>query len=257
MSRKLSATIITLNEEKNIERCLISLRDIVDEVIVLDSFSEDRTVEICKSMGAIVVQRKWEGYAASKNFVNSLAKHDYIFSIDADESLDSKLQKAILEVKKSGFTDVYAVNRLTNYCGKWIKYSGWHPDIKTRIFPKERTKWAGAYVHEELEIEGAFKTILLEGNLLHYSYYNFNEHRVRADKYSALTAKKMAEKGKKASLFKPYLSGLGRFIAMFLLKKGFLDGKMGFKIALISAQSNIFKYKELRKINREQRNRLK
>lgn len=251
MNHKLTATIITFNEERNIERCIDSLLTIADEIIVLDSFSTDRTEEICLSKGVRFEKREWKGYSNAKNYLNNLASHEYIFSVDADEAPDKTLQNSILNEKKIGFSNIYSVNRLTNYCGHWIKHSGWYPDIKVRIFPKSRSKWEGEFVHEELVIDGSPESILLDGHLLHYSYYNFKEHRERADKYSKLTAKKLFAKGKKAGLLKPFVSGFGRFVSMYLIKKGFLDGKMGFKIALISAKSNIFKYRELRRLHHE------
>lgn len=246
---KITATIITLNEERNIGRCIESIISVADEIIVLDSFSSDKTEEICQQYPVQFVQRKWEGYSESKNYLNSLANHSYILSVDADEALDEKLKANILSLKTNGLKDVYSVNRLTNYCGRWIKHSGWYPDIKIRLFPKEGSNWNGAIVHEELEYPKNLKVIQLEGHLLHYSYYDFKDHRERADKYSKLTAFKMHQAGKKASVLKPYLSAIGRFVSMYIIKLGFLDGKMGFKIAQISAASNIYKYKELRRLN--------
>jgi len=248
---KVSATIITLNEERNIDRCIRSLKDVVDEIIVLDSHSTDNTEKICVEHGVVFKKRDWEGYSASKNHLNKLAQYDYILSIDADEALDDELKNSILELKKLNDPEVYTVNRLTNYCGKWIKHSGWYPDVKLRLFPKTGCYWEGEFVHEELVYPCNLTIEPLAGHLEHYSYYSFKEHRERADKYSTLTAKKMHKAGKKASIAKPYLSGLGRFISMYFIKAGFLDGKMGFKIAWISAQSNVFKYKELRRLNQE------
>lgn len=247
---KISATIITLNEERNIERCIRSLQSVADEIIVLDSFSTDRTEEICRSLGVRFEQLKWQGYSGSKNYLNGLAQYDYILSIDADEAVDEELANAILEVKKLNDPEVYSVNRLTNYCGKWIKHSGWYPDVKVRLFPRDGSYWQGEYVHEELVYPATLPVVQLKGHLEHYSYYSFKEHRERADKYSTLTAQKMHAKGKKASALKPYLSAIGRFISMYFIKGGILDGKMGFKIAQISAQSNVFKYKELIRLNR-------
>lgn len=252
-SHHITATVITLNEERNIGRCIDALKPVADEIIVLDAFSTDATPRICKEKSVRFEQREWEGYSASKNFLNSLATHNYIFSVDADEAPDEKLQASILQVKKEGLSGIYSVNRLTNYCGAWIKHSGWYPDVKTRVFPKELSHWDGQYVHEELIVEGNPQPQLLSGHLLHYSYYDFKDHRARADKYSLLTARKMNAKGKKASMLKPYLSAFGRFISMYILKKGFLDGKMGWHIARISALSNVLKYKELRRLNHEQR----
>ncbi len=248
---KITATIITFNEERNIERCIRSLEGVADEIIVLDSFSSDRTKEICEGFTVRFEQRAWEGYSESKNYLNALVSTDYILSLDADEALDDQLKQAILTVKSNPNPQVYAVNRLTNYCGKWIKHSGWYPDVKVRLFSKEGSFWDGAIVHETLVFPKELKVEPLAGHLEHYSYYSQEDHRKRADTYSRLTAQKMHEQGKKASALKPYLSAIGRFVSMYVLKLGFLDGKMGFRIAWISAQSNVFKYKELRRLNRE------
>lgn len=248
---KITATIITFNEERNIERCIRSVDGVADEIIVLDSLSTDRTEEICKRLNVRFVSRAWEGYSESKNYLNSLVSTDYILSLDADEALDETLKSEVIKLKSDSNPQIYSVNRLTNYCGKWIKHSGWYPDIKARLFPKEGSYWDGAIVHEELIFPDDLEIIQLNGHLEHFSYYSFEDHRARADKYSSLTAQKMHKKGKKASVLKPYLSALGRFVSMYILKAGFLDGKMGFKIAQISAQSNVFKYKELRRLNRE------
>jgi glycosyltransferase involved in cell wall biosynthesis len=254
MMNKLTATIITFNEERNIARRIDALMPIVEEIIVLDSFSSDRTMDICREKGVRVEQREWEGYAASKNYLNSLATHEYILSVDADEAPDDVLKQAILVEKAQGLMGVYSVNRLTNYCGKWIKHSGWYPDVKIRLFPKDTSRWSGKYVHEELLVDGNPEPKLLNGHLLHYSYYNFEDHRQRADRYSRLTAQKFHEAGKKSNGLKPYLSALARFVSMYILKRGFLDGYMGLKIAIISAKSNILKYNELNRLNREQNN---
>jgi len=248
---KISATIITLNEEHNIGRCIQSLKGVADEIIVLDSHSTDNTKRICEEAGVRFEARAWEGYSASKNYLNNLAQYDYILSLDADEALDAELRAALLAVKKEKKPQVYAVNRLTNYCGKWIRHSGWYPDVKVRLFPKQGSEWVGAHVHEELEYSQGLQEIQLAGHLEHYSYYSFKGHRERADKYSALTAAKFYEQGKRVGPLKPYISAIGRFIGMYFIKKGFLDGKMGFKIAVISAQSNVFKYKELLRLQRE------
>lgn len=250
-NHKLSAVIITLNEERNIGRCIDALKPIADEILVVDSYSEDKTESICRQKNIRFIQTEWKGYAATKNYANSLADNDYIFSVDADEAPDENLQSEILALKKSGFDGAYSVNRLTNYCGVWIKNSGWFPDWKVRIFNKNNTHWQGEFVHEELAFSSKIKIKEINGYLLHYSYYNFQEHQERADKYSKLTAKKLYKNGKKANMLKPYLSAIGRFIAMYFIKKGFLDGKMGYKIALISAKSNFIKYKTLNKLNYE------
>lgn len=247
----LSVVIITFNEARNIERVIKSVVNVSDDIIVVDSFSSDNTLTICQKFNVTVVQRKWEGYSQQKNFANTLAKHDYILSLDADEALDSELENEILNLKKSGFSAVYSVNRLVNYCGQWIKHSTWYPDRKVRIFPKFGSQWVGELVHEELETDQSLNTIQLSGHLHHYTYYNYVEHRKRADKYSDLTALKMHKAGKKATVLKPYFSAFARFMSMYIIHFGFLDGFKGFKIAQISARSNIYKYKRLRQLNRE------
>lgn len=248
---KLSVVIITFNEARNIERAILSVQNIADEIIVVDSFSTDDTQNICKKYNINFHQRKWTGYSDQKNHANNLAQFDTIFSLDADEAVDSVLEDQILKLKIKGFTNLYVVNRMVNYCGKWIKYSSWYPDKKTRIFPKRLAKWDGEFVHEELTFSKSLPEVELKGHLEHYTYYNFIEHRERADKYSYLTAKKMFNSGKKANILKPYLSALARFSSMFVIHLGFLDGYLGFKIAQISAQSNVVKYKELRRLNNE------
>lgn len=247
---KLSAAIITYNEEFNIERCVRSLIPIADEIIILDSFSTDNTPIICKNLPVVFHQRKWGGYTASKNFLNSLSTNQYILSIDADEVVDDELAKAIKVEKENGFNGVYSINRITNYIGVWIKHSGWYPDQKIKYFPNRLQNGKVILFMKNWYSLKTLKITCLQGHLEHYSYNSYDDHRKRADKYSALTAQKQFSEGKKASFLKPYMSAIGRFIAMYILKKGFLDGKMGFKIAVISAQSNIFKYKELRRLNR-------
>ncbi|RFC54243.1 glycosyltransferase family 2 protein [Brumimicrobium aurantiacum] len=254
MEHKITSTIITFNEERNIERCIDALVPISDEIIVLDSFSTDETVAICKRKNVRIEQREWKGYSSAKNYLNQLASYEYIFSVDADEAPDTEMQNEILKIKALGLTGIYEVNRMTNYCGKWIKHSGWYPDVKTRIFPKSTSQWEGAYVHEELVVKGNPKPERIKGHLLHYSYYSQEDHRQRADKYSELTAIKMYKRGKRVGPLKPYISALGRFVAMFIIKAGFLDGIAGFTIARISALSNIYKYKELRRLQHESNN---
>ena len=225
----ITAAIITLNEERNILRCINSLKNCVDEIIVLDSFSTDRTVEICLENNVRVIQREWLGYSQAKNYVNAQITTELIFSIDADEALSDALINEINQIRHQGKITFYSVNRITNYCGIWD----------------------GEIVHEELRIPKDTKIVPLVGLLEHYSYYSHLEHRKKADHYSELTAKKYVEQGKTASVLKPYISGIVRFLKMYVWQKGFLDGKSGWTIAKISAYSNIYKYKEVRRLSRE------
>lgn len=245
----ISGVVITLNEERNIERCIQSMQGVCDEIIVLDSYSTDNTKAICEGLNVRFIEKEWLGYSASKNYANSLAKHDYILSIDADECLSEELKESIKHQKNNGLSGAYSLNRLTNYMGTWVKHCGWYPDKKVRLFPKD-VLWEGAYVHEELNLKD-YSVQELNGKLHHYSYYDTKDHRARADKYSLLTAQKMNAKGKKAGPLKPYISAIAKFNSVYFIKLGFLDGKAGWNIARISALSNIVKYKELRRLNVE------
>ena len=245
---KLSAVIITKNEEKNIALCLESLKTVADEMIVLDSNSTDNTVAIASGIGAKVITRQWEGYSASKNFANSLTTGDYILSIDADEALSTELQQAILAFKSQPGADACDVNRLTNYCGKWIRHSGWYPEYKTRIFKKEAATWTGS-IHEELTFLNNPKVIRLQGDLLHYSYPTVESHLKKIYTYASLAAEKDFAKGKKYNLF---LHGLVKpqfmFVRKFFIKLGFLDGGWGLVIAVISAFERFLRYVRYREL---------
>jgi (heptosyl)LPS beta-1,4-glucosyltransferase len=249
----ISVVIISRNEALNIGRCLDAMEGLSDDIVVVDALSEDATPTICKERGVRFHSREWQGYAAQKNYANSLAQHPYILSIDADEVLSKELTKALKAEMQAGLSGAYSFNRLTNYCGHWVRYGGWYPDVKIRLFPKAFTSWQGEFVHETLIFSPEQRVKHLKGDLLHYSYRSAQEHRQRADKYSLLTAQKMKAKGRKAGLLKPWLSGAMRFVDMYLFKLGFLDGRAGFQIATISAASNVFKYKKLREMWRLER----
>ncbi len=240
----ISVVIITFNEEKNIERCLLSVKDIADEIIVLDSFSTDETSTICFQHKVCFVQREWEGYSASKNYANALANNDWILSLDADEALSEELIKTILELKQKGI-QTSSFNRLTNYCGTWIKHSGWYPDVKIRLFNKNTTKWRGT-LHEELEFSKKELVKHFDADILHYSYYNLQDHLSQIDKYSSLAAKDLYNRGKLPPAFKMYLNAWAKFVSHYIIHAGFLDGWAGFTIARYSAYATFLKYKKAR-----------
>ena len=250
----ISAVIITFNEERNIKNCIESLIPVMDEIIIIDSFSTDLTKEICLTYPVVYMEKSWQGYSDAKNFGNSMAKHEFIFSIDADERLSEDLQNELILLKSQKIKGNYSVNRLTNYCNHWIYYSGWFPDWNTRLFSKEISTWNDEIVHEDLVHSSGIETKKLKGLLHHYSYYSYKQHKEKADNYSLLTAKKYFTQKKKVTFLSPYLSAISRFISMYLWKRGFLDGYSGLMIAKISAQSNIVKYNELLRLYREKRN---
>ncbi len=241
---KLSATIITLNEERNIERCIQSLQSIADEIIVVDSFSTDKTKEICQKYKVNFIERKWEGYSKTKNYANSLAKHDYIFSIDADEAVSEELKQFILIEKQKGFqSNAYRMNRLTNYCGQWIKHCGWYPDEKTRIWNKNLGKWEGQ-IHETIVFEANTSFSKLKGDLLHYSYHNLSDHLRQIKLFTDLAAKQNIQEGKRGSSLKLIFSPIVKFFSMYFLKLGILDGYYGFRISLLSGYGVFLKHKK-------------
>ena len=244
---KLSAVIITFNEEKNIGRCIESVQDIADEIIVVDSFSKDKTKEICLKYGVNFFQTNWLGYSETKNLANSKAKNDWIISLDADEALSEKLKKSILEIKKEGLEGCYSFNRLTNYCGTWIKFGGWYPDTKTRIFNKKDVEWTGL-IHENLTSSKKLKTTLLKGDCLHYSYYTVQEHILQTKKFSPIAAEMLYQKGKKSTLLKRFISPIVKFMRDYFLKLGLLHGLKGFQICIISGYATYIKYKKLKEL---------
>ena len=244
---KLSAVIITFNEEKNIARCINSIKNVADEILVIDSFSNDNTCKIAESLGAKVIQTEWQGYALSKNFGNAQTQHNYILSLDADEALSKELEKSILEVKNN-LTGAYQMNRLTNYCGSWIKHCDWYPDTKIRLFDKSKTHWKNLVVHEIIEFSETQTVQQLQGNLLHYSFPTIEEHYQKIEKYSKLEAQKVLNYSTSKIFFKKYFSPIATFIKIFFLKNGWLDGVAGLNIARLSAYASFKRYLEAQKL---------
>ena len=243
----LSVVIITLNEEKNIARCLESLQGIADDIVVVDSGSTDRTEEICTSFGVRFFQKEWMGYSEQKNYANTLAAHDWIFSIDADESLSELLRQSILKIKANEGPDNYRICRLTNYCGKWVRHSGWYPDLKVRFFDRTQTKWEG-HIHERLTVGDEKAIPVLEGDCYHYSYYTLEQHKKQADAFSSLSAEDLFARGKKVGAFKRGFAPLFKFFKIHILQAGFLDGSAGLDIARISAHAVYLKYRKLKNL---------
>ena len=190
---KISAAIITFNEERNVARVIESLR-CCDEILVLDSGSNDRTVEIASNLGARVVEASWHGYAAQKNIAAELAAHDWVLSLDADESLSEALEAEIWQIKKTGPQfDGYTVPRLAQYLGRWILHSGWHPDRKVRLFDRRKARWVGEFVHESVTVNG--RVGHLKSNLLHFTCSSLSEHLRSIDKYTTLAAQEIVARG--------------------------------------------------------------
>jgi len=250
--QNLSVVIITFNEERNIARCLDSIKDFADDIVVVDSFSTDRTEEICREYAVNFVKQKWIGYSEQKNFANSMAKYDFIFSLDADEAVSPELKDSILEIKKQPEPAFYRICRITNYCGKWIRHSGWYPDIKVRFFDRRISKWEDM-IHERLSNVNDREASLLKGHCYHYSYYSISGHLAQAKLFSELTAENLFIKGKKAGLLKLYFSPVVKFLRDYIFHLGFLDGHSGFLICKISARATFLKYSKLRKLHQAEK----
>lgn len=247
---KLSVVIITFNEERNLGRCLESVKDIADDIIVVDSFSTDNTRKIAESFGARVVEHPFEGHIQQKNFAITQARYPQQLSLDADEALSEKLKAEIKKAKENWQYDGYRMNRLSSYCGRWIRHCGWYPDTKLRLYDSRRGAWGGVNPHDKFELEKGLSTGFLEGDILHYTYYSIDEHIAQANKFSTIAAKAIIEKGKSVFLIQIMINPLAKFIRNYLLRLGFLDGFYGFVICRISAGETFLKYVKAWQIKR-------
>jgi glycosyltransferase involved in cell wall biosynthesis len=241
---KISAAIVTLNEERNIARAIQSL-GCADEVIVVDSGSADRTCEIARGLGARVVEEPWRGYAAQKNFAARCAVNDWILSLDADEEVTRELADEIETVKRStpqvaGFD----MPRLAQYLGRWIRHSGWYPDRKVRFYDRRRGVWTGDYVHESVRVEGPVGH--LKGDLLHYTCQSLSEHLRTLDRYTTLAAQELVAKKKSVPAWRLALDPGWTFIRTYFIQRGFLDGPQGFTLARMAALYTFRKYSKAR-----------
>ena len=245
---KLSVVIITLNEERNIGRCIESVLDIADEIVVVDSFSTDKTEEICCNYEVKFIKHAFEGYIEQKNFALQQSLYPNVLSIDADEALSVELQESILKVKQNNEFDGYIVKRLTNYCGKWIKHCGWYPDRKLRLIDKRKGHWEGINPHDMLVLEKDCKISQLRGNMYHYSYYTISDHLRQLDKFTEISSKELFNRGKKATFIKQYLSPVHKFLQSYFFRLGILDGYYGFIVCSISAFATFIKYTKLRSL---------
>jgi len=249
---RISACLITLNEEQNLARALTSLKGIVEEIIIVDSGSTDHTEEIARNHNASFHSRNWTHYADQKNHAASLAQTEWILSLDADEALSSALQSAIIDWKKrSPQFDVYEVARKTWYLGAWIKHSGWYPDFKKRLYRKDKAEFTGS-LHDTLRFSG--RCGRLTGDLLHYTIRQFSEHQANVEKYSTLAAEKMFEEGKRHWRGALWFATPWSFFQNYVLRGGFLDGHRGAVISRMAARTVRLKYKKLGKLIAAQKN---
>jgi glycosyltransferase involved in cell wall biosynthesis len=249
----LSVAIITMNEEKNIGRCLQSVRDIADEIVVIDSGSSDRTKEICESFGVRFIVQPFLGFIGQKNFALDTTIHPHVLSLDADEALSPELKKSIEKEKEKGFPSAgYSMNRLSWFCDEWIRHGSWYPDRKLRLVLKSAAKWGGMNPHDKLELASHSIENHLSGDLLHYTYYSLDEYILQGNKFSSIAAKAMFEQGKKASYFNLIWNPFISFLKNYFFRAGFLDGFNGYIIARQSASQTFLKYAKLIQLQRLQ-----
>lgn len=243
---QLSAVIITFNEEAKIGRCIDSLKEVADEILVVDSNSTDNTVKICNEKGARVISQPFLGYVEQKNFAADNATYDIVLSLDADESLSPQLASSIKKLKANGqFNGAATMNRLTSFCGYWVKHGGWYPDTKLRLTDRRISKWKGINPHDRLEAEKGTPVIHLQGDLLHYSYDTLNDHLEQIKRFSSIGAEALYKEGKRSNLLIILVNPVARFIRNYILRLGFLDGFYGYVIARNSMHAVFLKYVKL------------
>tara|TARA_B100000767_G_scaffold271972_1_gene298702 strand:- start:2764 stop:3807 length:1044 start_codon:yes stop_codon:yes gene_type:complete len=257
----ISAVVITYNEERIIARSIDSLRTVVDEIIVIDSFSTDRTIEICKEKGAVVLQNKFEGYKTQKNFAITKAKYEWVLSIDADEVLSNELIDSLLKWRKNhkdsgNFSSQslqpvgYFISRRTDYCGNWVNFGGWYPDKKLRFFNRNVGQWSGRNVHEIVKIKEGYSTSFLKGDLLHYSINEPADLLRKLFIYSEMGARFMNEEGRSTSFIEAIVRSAFRWLRQTFFQLGFFDGMLGLKIAKQNSLATFWKYRRLDFINK-------
>jgi glycosyltransferase involved in cell wall biosynthesis len=248
---KISACLITLNEERNLPRCLQSVAPLVDEIVVLDSGSTDRTLEIAREFADRVQHRDWLGYVGQKNAALALASHPWVLSIDADEEISPELAASIARIKADPAAELpaaangYQFSRLVFYRGRWIYHGDWYPDRLVRLFRRAEARFAGGHVHEKLELPGEHP--ILPGHLHHFTYANPADRAHRCAKYAALWAQSAREQGRRAYPWSAPTHALARFIKGYLFKGGWRDGVVGWDIAAGNAREVWLKYDLLRR----------
>lgn len=243
-----SAVIITFNEERNIERCLDSLKDIAAEIIVVDSGSTDQTRSICERHGVTFLVHPFEGHIQQKNFALDQASNRWVLSLDADEALSQELKSSIRQIMSGKPAVGYSMNRLSNYCGTWIHHGSWYPDRKLRLFDKTKVRWTGVNPHDKAEPVNQEPTSHLKGDILHYTYYAVDEHIRKLDYFSGIAAKAYFEKGRHASWFDLHIRPGFAFFRDYILRAGFLDGYSGWLIAKFTAHYTLQKYAKLKEL---------
>lgn len=246
----LSVVIITFNEEENIERCIQSVKTIADEIVILDSFSTDHTKEICQRHNVRFYEQAFLGYAQQKRKALEFAAFPHVLSLDADEVVSPVLLQSIISLKANPTADGYNMNRLTNYCGHWIKHTDWYPDRKLRLWDTRKGNWKGINVHEKVEMISGSKIEQLDGDLLHYSFPSISHHLNVINKYTSIMAAEALQKGKNSNCFLLIVNPAIKFFKSFIFRLGFLDGYYGFLVCFLSSYATFIKYVKIRELRK-------
>jgi glycosyltransferase involved in cell wall biosynthesis len=249
-SPTVSAIVVCFNEENNIRRCLESLRW-CDEIVVVDSFSTDRTLEICKQFTDRVLQRSWAGYRDQKAFAHSQATKQWVILVDSDERVPPELQQEIREVlkKDAGRYAGYAIPRLVFYLNRWWRRGGWYPDYAVRLFRRDRGRWGGQDPHEKILVDGRVKR--LRHPLHHFTYRDMADHLARINSFTSISARELKAAGQTPRVRDALLRPAARFFSSYVLKRGFMEGFAGFYVAVSAAMYVFLKYAKLWELNLE------
>lgn len=247
---KISAVLITYNEEEKVRRALRSLESVADEIVVVDSYSSDGTVETCRHYTDRVLLKSWEGYCQQKQFATDQASHDWILSLDGDEMLSPQLAQEILEWKGQGSSRKgYYLPRKTFFMGRWIEHTTWYPDWQLRLFEKTSGRWEGGRVHESVRVTGP--TGRFKGQIYHHTYASFSEYLEQLERFSSLAAQDYFDGGKRADWTHLLMHPPVIFLKNYLFRRGFLDGIPGLAVSFLAAVSSLFKYLKLWEIQSE------
>ena len=243
----LTVAIITKNEAHTISACLASCQDLADEIVVIDSGSQDDTVAVAQAAGAKVwVYEQWQGFGRQRQIAQSHVTSDWVLWIDADERLTPELRASIGQAIETTEPNViYSVSRLSWVFGRFIRHSGWYPDRVLRLYPTALTQYNDAQVHEHVQVPDGATVKPLTGDLLHFTYRDMEHYLVKSANYAGLWANQREKLGKKSSISQGLVHALGCFLKMYVVKAGFLDGKQGFLLAVLSAHSTFVKYADL------------
>lgn len=249
---KISVVVISYNEEQDIGRCLESVLDIADEVLVLDSYSTDGTESICRQYPVRFEQHVFDGYVAQKNRAVQMATYDHILSLDADEALSPEAKNELLRVLKEWSHDGYIFNRRNSYCGHWMRYTNWYPDRKLRLFDRRKAEWTGLDPHDSIRLHPGATSTRLNGDILHWAIHTRQEQLNKTEQFARISAQFYFEQGIRPGLFAAFRHSVWRWFREYCIHLGFLDGKAGWQVARFSALYVWRKYYYLRQLYENQ-----